>query len=90
IMATKPYCAGGGYIDRMSNYCRDCRFNPARATGKDACPLTTLYWDFLRRHRARFADNPRMALQLRNLGKKDARAMNSIQSLADQIYASPP
>jgi deoxyribodipyrimidine photolyase-related protein len=63
-MATKPYAAGGNYIDKMSDYCGGCRFDRKRRTGDDACPFTTLYWDFLARHADRFAKNPRMARQV--------------------------
>jgi deoxyribodipyrimidine photolyase-related protein len=69
LLASKPYVATGKYIARMSNYCAGCRFRPDRAHGNDACPYTTLYWDFLGRHRERFARHPRLALQVRNLDR---------------------
>ena len=64
MMATKPYAAGGNYINKMSDYCSGCRFNPKKRTGADACPFTTLYWDFLDRNRGRLEGNHRMARQL--------------------------
>lgn len=64
-MATKPYAAGGAYIDRMSDYCRPCRYDRKQRTGPDACPFTTLYWDFVARHADRLARNPRMAQPVR-------------------------
>ncbi len=63
-MATKPYASGGAYIDRMSDYCRGCAYDRKKRTGEDACPFTTLYWDFLARHETRFAANPRAAQQV--------------------------
>lgn len=69
MMATKPYAAGGAYIDRMSDYCRGCRFDRTKRTGDDACPFTTLYWDFVARHAERFERNPRMAQQVRAAGR---------------------
>jgi len=63
-MATKPYAAGGAYLSRMSDHCKGCRYNPKLRTGPDACPFTTLYWDFIARHEERFAPNHRMGNQL--------------------------
>ena len=64
VMATKPYAAGGAYIDKMSDYCGSCRFDRRNRVGPDACPFTTLYWDFVARHSERFGKNPRMARQV--------------------------
>lgn len=67
IMTTKPYVSGAAYIDRMSDYCAGCAFDP-----KSTCPLTAMYWNFLARNRERLAGNQRMALPLRSLAKRPA------------------
>ena len=67
VMGSKPYIASGKYIQRMSNYCGHCRYDPAKSTGENACPFTTLYWDFLMRHEQMLAGNTRMIMQVRNL-----------------------
>jgi deoxyribodipyrimidine photolyase-related protein len=68
-MMTKPYAAGGAYISRMSNYCKGCKYNPKLRTGDDACPFTTLYWDFLDRHSETFKNNHRMSQQIFGLNR---------------------
>ncbi len=85
IVGTKPYCASGAYIDRMSNYCNGCRFDPKQSTGERACPFTTLYWDFLARHEERFSDNRRMALQVNNLRRKDVHELKIIRARAEKL-----
>lgn len=85
VMATKPYCATGKYINRMSNHCKGCRYKPDKAVGEDACPFTTLYWDFLDRHQDKFRKNNRMVLQLKNVDRKDAETMEEIRVRARQI-----
>ncbi len=69
VMATKPYAGGGAYINRMSDFCRSCRYKPNVRHGDDACPFTAGYWTFLDRHRERFAANHRMAQPLRGLDR---------------------
>jgi deoxyribodipyrimidine photolyase-related protein len=90
IMASKPYIATGKYIQRMSNYCDGCRFNPAKATGADACPFTTLYWDFLMRHEKLLRKNTRMLLQVKNLERLDAATRSQIRRQVDAIRAGQP
>lgn len=85
LMASKPYVATGKYIDRMSDYCRGCRFRPDRATGDEACPFTTLYWDFLARHESRFARHPRMALQVKNLARLSPAEREAIARRAEAV-----
>ncbi|MEJ6573739.1 MAG: cryptochrome/photolyase family protein [Actinomycetes bacterium] len=68
-MMTKPYAAGGAYISRMSNYCKPCAYNPKLRIGETACPFTTLYWDFLDRHKETFAKNHRMSQQVFGLNR---------------------
>ena len=66
-MMTKPYAAGGAYISRMSQYCKSCIYDPKLRVGKNACPFTTLYWDFLDRNREIFTKNHRMFQQINGL-----------------------
>jgi deoxyribodipyrimidine photolyase-related protein len=60
LMATKPYAAGGAYVNRMSDHCRTCRYDVKQRTGPDACPLNSLYWDFLARHEKALSNNQRL------------------------------
>jgi len=85
VVGTKPYCATGRYIQRMSNFCGDCRYRPDEATGDEACPFTTLYWDFLARHRKIFAKNRRMGFQMRNLERKKPEELKSIRRRASEL-----
>lgn len=87
LMASKPYIASGKYIARMSagSFCRGCRFDPAQRTGERACPYTVLYWDFLLRHEALLAANPRMGMQVKNLSRLGADERARIQTQARAI-----
>ncbi len=85
VVGTKPYCATGRYIDRMSNHCKACRYKPGTYDGADACPFSALYWDFLARHHDRFEGNPRMAFQVRNLRKKGAEELAGIRRRAAAV-----
>lgn len=85
VIGTKPYVASGNYISKMSNYCRGCRYNPHKAVGEDACPFTTLYWDFLARHKSRFATNPRMKHPYGNLARKEPGELAMIRRRADTL-----
>lgn len=69
IVGSKPYAASGAYIDRMSDYCKSCRYDVKKRLGDDACPFNALYWDFIDRHAQRLAGNGRMMMPLRTLEK---------------------
>ena len=88
VMASKPYVASGAYINRMSNYCGECRYDVKAKTGDAACPFNVLYWDFIARHRERFANHPRMAMMIRNLDRIDAGELVQIRRAATQFRES--
>jgi deoxyribodipyrimidine photolyase-related protein len=88
IMASKPYVATGKYIQRMSNYCQGCRFNPAESTGPQACPFTTLYWDFLLRHETALRKNQRMTMQLKNLARLSDDNRAAIRAHSESLRAA--
>ena len=69
LLGSKPYAASGNYINKMSDYCKGCRFDVKKRTGEDACPFNALYWDFIARHRERFSKNPRMGQTCHTYGK---------------------
>ena len=79
IVATKPYAAGGAYINRMSDYCGGCRFDPKVRLGENACPFTAGYWTFLDRNQGVLSGNRRMARPLASL-----RGLPDIAAVVDQ------
>ena len=88
-MMTKPYAAGGAYISRMSTYCKGCKYDPKLRVGETACPFTTLYWDFLDRHKETFVKNHRMSQQvfglnrLKDLPELKQRAQEVLDGLSE-------
>jgi deoxyribodipyrimidine photolyase-related protein len=89
-LASKPYAAGGAYINRMSNYCRDCHYKVSQKNGAAACPFNYLYWDFLIRNRAKLKDNARLGMMYRSLDRMDETKIAAIRHDADQFLANLP
>ncbi|KAA3624283.1 MAG: cryptochrome/photolyase family protein [Proteobacteria bacterium] len=79
-LASKPYAAGGAYINRMSDYCRHCEYEVSRKSGESACPFNYLYWDFLDRNRDKLAANPRLAMPYRTLDRMDRAKIGSVRA----------
>jgi deoxyribodipyrimidine photolyase-related protein len=71
VLGSKPYAASGAYINRMSDYCKGCAYDPKVRTGKDACPFNFLYWNFLIANKGTLEGNPRMAMPYRNLARME-------------------
>lgn len=84
-MATKPYASGGAYINRMSDHCKGCRFDPTKRIGEHACPFSTLYWDFLSRNEGRLKSNHRLGNQLGSMRK--LKDLDAVRERAVEIRA---
>ena len=87
FLASKPYIASGNYINRMSNYCKNCKYKPSQAHGENACPFTTLYWHFIDKHQSLIAKNPRLGMQLKNWVNKSDDEQKAIKLQAQVIFS---
>ena len=67
-LATKPYIASANYIDKMSDYCKNCRYNKKEKYSDRACPYNYLYWSFVAENKTVFARQPFI---VKNLEKID-------------------
>ena len=85
VMASKPYAASGAYIDRMSDYCRSCRFDVNKKAGPDACPFNYLYWDFLIRNSDLLRGNPRLGMIYKTLDRMEEDRRKEIRVDAAQF-----
>jgi deoxyribodipyrimidine photolyase-related protein len=87
LLGSKPYAASGAYIDRMSDYCAGCAYDPKIKLGAKACPFNYLYWYFLIANEARLKPSPRMALPYRSLARMTAKHRQQITQQAEQLLA---
>ncbi|MFB0873405.1 MULTISPECIES: cryptochrome/photolyase family protein [unclassified Sphingobium] len=88
LLGSKPYAAGGAYINRMSDYCRSCRYDVKQRVGEDACPFNALYWDFIARNGKILARNPRMAMPYRTWEKMAEKDRAAIREAAARFLDS--
>jgi deoxyribodipyrimidine photolyase-related protein len=88
IMASKPYAASGAYINKMSDYCAGCAYDPAIKVGPRACPFNPLYWDFIGRNETKLSRNPRMGPTFSTWCKMTEARKAEIASDAARVLAA--
>ncbi|MGL4620723.1 MAG: cryptochrome/photolyase family protein [Chroococcidiopsis sp.] len=86
MMASKPYAASANYVNKMSDYCKNCYYNPRDRTGEKACPFNFFYWDFLARHYDSLKQNHRMGQMLRNLERMSAEELGKVRAKAAEWH----
>ena len=87
LLASKPYAASGAYINRMSDYCKNCHYSVKEKNGKNACPFNYLYWYFLDRNRDKLEKNQRLAMPYRTLAKMAEEKRRMIKQDAEAFLA---
>ena len=87
-MSTKPYCASGNYINKMSDFCKGCSYSVTKKLGKEACPFNYLYWYFLNKNRALLEQNRRLWMPYKNLDKKSETELAAIRESAESFLQS--
>ena len=82
LMSTKPYVSSANYINKMSNYCKECKYNPKAKTGDRACPINALYYRFLDSQKNKLSSNPRMKYMYTHLKNLDDKTFEEMLKLA--------
>ena len=90
LLASKPYAASGAYVHRMSDYCGKCRYKVSQKTGDGACPLNSLYWDFIARHAGQLRKNPRMAQMYRTWERFAPEVQSALRADAKHFLDTLP
>jgi deoxyribodipyrimidine photolyase-related protein len=78
-LASKPYAASGSYINKMSNYCKNCNYDVKKKNGTDACPFNYLYWHFLVKNQDKLITNPRLGMIYRTYGQMNTDKQKQIE-----------
>nr|WP_315437738.1 cryptochrome/photolyase family protein [uncultured Pseudomonas sp.] len=86
-LGSKPYCASGQYINRMSDYCRGCAYKVSESTADNACPFNALYWHFLMRHGEQLRGNQRMAMMYKNLDRMPSAKQGALWQRGQNLLA---
>ena len=84
-VGTKPYIASANYINKMSDFCKDCEFNHRKRVGAGACPFNFLYWHFLLKYEKELKNNYRMARMLYNLKYLDEEERQVVVDQAERF-----
>jgi deoxyribodipyrimidine photolyase-related protein len=84
-IATKPYAASGNYVNKMSDYCKGCQYNVKEKIGANACPLNSLYWNFIDHNYDQFSNNQRMSFPVRNWDKMAPEQKQEIRQKAAEL-----
>ena len=87
LLGSKPYASSGSYINRMSDYCGDCKYKVKERVGEDACPFNSLYWHFMARNEDVLRGNNRLAMPYRNLDKMDDEVRQGLMDQAEGFLA---
>jgi deoxyribodipyrimidine photolyase-related protein len=87
VTATKPYVSGAAYINKMSNYCGHCQYDPKRSTGEGSCPFTALYWTFLERNEGVLRGNFRLQMPYTSLHRKSSEELVQLRARAEEAIA---
>ena len=85
-LASKPYAAGGSYINKMSDYCKKCSYKVAKKNGPDACPFNYLYWDFLDRNREKLKNNHRIGMMYKTFDRMADEKKRAVREDSDKFF----
>ncbi len=86
LLASKPYAASGAYVNRMSDYCKGCKYKVSKKNGPEACPFNYLYWDFMARNEDKLRGNPRLGMPYRNLDKMSDEKRAAVSDDAARFF----
>jgi deoxyribodipyrimidine photolyase-related protein len=86
VLGSKPYAASGAYINKMSNYCKQCSYKVSKKNGDDACPFNYLYWDFLLRNKSVLETNPRMGMVYKTLGRMGDEKIEAVRADSARFF----
>lgn len=84
-LASKPYAAGGSYINKMSDYCKNCSYKVTEKNGPDACPFNYLYWDFLDRNREKLSGNHRIGMMYKTFERMGEEKQKAIRDASKKF-----
>jgi len=85
VLASKPYVSSGNYINKMSDYCKDCAYSISKKTGENACPFNYLYWNCVDEQREAFEESGRNSFMVNMYEKKSDEDKKAIKESTENF-----